>query len=172
MSDPAQLSALALAATNTASIVVWGIVLTLALVVLLFLAFVFSIFNFWVQALTSAAPIHFMHLIGMRLRRVNPRTIVLANIKAKKAGLDLTPTQLEIHYLAGGRVSAVVDAMIVADKAGADLDWDTASAIDLADRDVLGAARLLQAGELGSDLPIDQLPLQQAPAGSPPVTER
>ncbi|MEM6393159.1 MAG: flotillin-like FloA family protein [Planctomycetota bacterium] len=172
MSDPAPISVFALAATNTASVVVWGVVLTLALVVILCLAFVFSILNFWVQALTSGAPIHFMHLIGMRLRRVNPRTIVMTNIIAKKAGLDVTPTQLEIHYLAGGNIRSVVEAMIVADRAGADLDWDSATAIDLADRDVLGAARLLQAGELGSDLPIDQLPHQPNPGDRPHVTER
>ena len=44
---------------------------------------------------------------------------------------------LEAHYLAGGRVPLVVQALIAANKAKIkELDWKLATAIDLAGRDV------------------------------------
>lgn len=49
-----------------------------------------------------------------------------------KAGLPLTTDQLEAHYLAGGDVNQVVRALIAADKAGLNLDFNRAAAIDLA----------------------------------------
>ncbi len=39
-------------------------------------------------------------LIGMRLRRVPPGTVVTARISAVKAGLDISINDLEAHYLA------------------------------------------------------------------------
>jgi uncharacterized protein YqfA (UPF0365 family) len=77
----------------------------------------------------------------MRLRKVPPSVIVLNRISAKKAGLDLSASQLEAHYLAGGNIERVVRAMIAADKAKIDLPWDRATAIDLAGRDILEAVR-------------------------------
>jgi uncharacterized protein YqfA (UPF0365 family) len=77
----------------------------------------------------------------MRFRKVRPQEIVFNRITAKKAGLDLTTDYLESHYLAGGRVTNVVRAMIAADKAKIELPWDRATAIDLAGRDILDAVR-------------------------------
>ena len=57
-------------------------------------------------------------------------------ITAKKAGIDLTADELEAHYLAGGRVDRVVQALISASKANIALSYDRACAIDLAGRDV------------------------------------
>ena len=62
-------------------------------------------------------------------------------IAAKKAGLDIPTADLESHYLAGGRVTNVVRAMIAADKARIDLGWERATAIDLAGRDIVDAVR-------------------------------
>ena len=54
------------------------------------------------------------NLVGMRFRRVPASQIVLPLIKANKAGLDVNVNQLEAHYLAGGNVDRVIDALIAA----------------------------------------------------------
>jgi uncharacterized protein YqfA (UPF0365 family) len=57
-------------------------------------------------------------------------------IAATKAGLHLNVNDLEAHHLAGGSVQRVTHALISADKAGIELSFPTAAAIDLAGRDV------------------------------------
>jgi uncharacterized protein YqfA (UPF0365 family) len=96
----------------------------------------------WVRALASGAYVALTTLIGMRLRRVNPATVVYPLIAATKAGLRLDVGELEAHYLAGGNVGNVVNALISADKANIDLDFQRAAAIDLAGRDVLEAVHV------------------------------
>lgn len=78
----------------------------------------------------------------MRLRRVIPNRIVLPLIKSTKAGIGLSVNQLEAHYLAGGNVDRVVDALIAAERAGIELPFEKAAAIDLAGRDVLEAVKM------------------------------
>ncbi len=78
----------------------------------------------------------------MRIRKVPPGVIVRALITAIKAGLKVTSTDLETHYLAGGDVLNVINAMISADKANIVLDFKQATAIDLAGRDVLEAVQM------------------------------
>jgi uncharacterized protein YqfA (UPF0365 family) len=78
----------------------------------------------------------------MRIRKVPPGIIVKALVTATKAGLQLKRDDLEAHYLAGGRVVPVINALISADKANIDLDFKTATAIDLAGRDVFEAVQL------------------------------
>ncbi len=96
----------------------------------------------WVAALASGAYVPLTNLIGMRLRKVSPATIVWPLISATKAGLHLNITDLEAHYLAGGNVGNVVNALISADKANIELDFKRAAAIDLAGRDVLEAVQV------------------------------
>ena len=93
----------------------------------------------WLQAYFSRADVRLSDLIGMWLRRVDSRTIVLSKITAVQAGIQLTTKDLESHYLAGGRVPNVVRALIAADRANIDLSFKTATAIDLAGRDILDA---------------------------------
>lgn len=91
----------------------------------------------WFQAFVSGTPISLFNIIGMSLRKIPPRVIVNARINAFKAGLKtLTVSDLETHYLAGGHVQEVVNAMIAADKANIPLDWRKATAIDLAGRNI------------------------------------
>jgi uncharacterized protein YqfA (UPF0365 family) len=97
--------------------------------------------NLWVQAWFSGASVSMFDLIGMRLRKVDPRIIVLSRIRAVKAGLEISPNQLETHYLSGGRVPNVITALISAQKAKIPLSWDTATAIDLAGRDIVDAVQ-------------------------------
>ncbi len=116
------------------------------LVIVLLVAFVFLLlflkfFRLWLQAKLSRADVKFSELIGMWLRKVDIRTIVLSKITAIQAGLALTTRDLESHYLAGGRVPNVVRALIAANRANIDLSLQTATAIDLAGRDILEAVQ-------------------------------
>jgi uncharacterized protein YqfA (UPF0365 family) len=96
----------------------------------------------WFQAFVSGAPVSLLSIVGMSLRKVPPKLMVNALITVRKAGLkEITSADLETHYLAGGRVSDVVKAVIAADKANIKLDWRRATAIDLAGRDVFEAVK-------------------------------
>jgi uncharacterized protein YqfA (UPF0365 family) len=109
-----------------------------ALVVLLYLIPL----GLWIAAFASGAYVGLFTLVGMRLRRVPPGTIVTARISAVKAGLNISVNDLEAHYLAGGNVVNVVNAMISADKANILMPFKRAAAIDLAGRDVLAAVKM------------------------------
>ncbi|HTV49079.1 MAG TPA: flotillin-like protein FloA [Phycisphaerae bacterium] len=100
-----------------------------------------SVFSLWLQALSASADIGIGNLIGMKLRRVDARTIVTAKISLIQAGLQVTTRQLEAHYMAQGRVPNVARAMIAAHRAAIDMPWEQAAAIDLAGRDVLDAVQ-------------------------------
>ena len=104
--------------------------------------FYFVPVGLWVAATFSGAGVSIGQLVAMRLRRVPPQLIVNPRISAVKAGLDLSPHQLEAHYLAGGHVDRVVYALISAQKAGITLGFERATAIDLAGRDVLEAVKM------------------------------
>lgn len=97
----------------------------------------------WLEAVSGGVTINPLHLILMRLRRVDPADVVRPLIMGRQAGLtELTAHNLEGHVLAGGRVHRLVRALIEADKAKIPLDFRKASAIDLAGRDVLEAVSM------------------------------
>jgi uncharacterized protein YqfA (UPF0365 family) len=114
------------------------ILVVAALVVILYLVPL----PLWIAAWASGVYVGLFTLVGMRLRRVPPATIITARISAVKAGLDLSVDDLEAHYLAGGNVVRVVNAMISADKANIPLPFKRAAAIDLAGRNVLEAVQM------------------------------
>ena len=99
----------------------------------------------WFQAYMCGADVKMMSLVGMSLRRVAPSLIVKTKIMGVQAGLDsdqgITTESLESHTLAGGNVTLVLQAIIAANRAGIDLPFSRAAAIDLAGRDVLKAVR-------------------------------
>lgn len=115
--------------------------LVLAFVLVSVLLYVVPL-RLWIAAWSSGAYVGLTTLVGMRLRRVPPATIVTARISAVKAGLGVPIDQLEAHYLAGGDVVRVVNALISADKANIPLPFKRAAAIDLAGRDVLEAVKM------------------------------
>ncbi len=119
--------------------VVMGILIILGIAVLVVALLTLKFARLWLQAYFSRADVRLSDLIGMWLRRVDSRTIVLSKITAVQAGIQLTTKDLESHYLAGGRVPNVVRALIAADRANIDLSFKTATAIDLAGRDILDA---------------------------------
>lgn len=119
------------------SIIVAGII-----GILIVTFFVFVPMGLWVSSLAANVKVSIFNLIGMRLRRVVPNRIVLPLIKSTKAGIGLNVNQLEAHYLAGGNVDRVVDALIAAERAGIELPFEKAAAIDLAGRDVLDAVKM------------------------------
>ncbi|MEN9443498.1 MAG: hypothetical protein RIS47_388 [Bacteroidota bacterium] len=96
----------------------------------------------WFQALISDVSVPLIQLVMMRWRKVPPSVIIEAMIASKKAGLIINRDELEAHYLAGGKVSMVIKAMISAEKANLDLTFKTATAIDLAGRDLLEAVHM------------------------------
>ncbi|PLX03311.1 MAG: hypothetical protein C0595_07580 [Marinilabiliales bacterium] len=109
---------------------------------LLWIIFYFIPVGLWFTALVSGVRINLLQLVLMRWRRVPPGVIVSSMIGATKAGLDLKRDDLEAHFLAGGKVQQVVNALISADKANIELNFKTATAIDLAGRDVLEAVQM------------------------------
>ena len=115
--------------TQFAIYFIFGVTLLAALVMAFILL---NFFGTWLRAKLADAPVSFAKLIGMRLRRVPMGLIVDSRITAVKAGITVDTDPLEAHYLAGGNVSHVVLALIAADKAALQLDFNRACAIDLA----------------------------------------
>ena len=118
-------------------------------IIIIVAAFIFLVFFFsfvpvrlWIAARASGVKLRIISLIGMRLRKITPSGIANPLIKAIKAGISVTTDMLEQHYLAGGNVDRVVDALIAAQKADIPLDFKRATAIDLAGRDVLTAVKM------------------------------
>jgi uncharacterized protein YqfA (UPF0365 family) len=96
----------------------------------------------WISALSAGVNVSLMKLIGMRMRRVPPDRIIHPLVKAHKADLPLTSDHLETHYLAEGNVNRVIDALIAANRANIELNFEKACAIDLAGRDVKEAVMM------------------------------
>lgn len=117
-------------------------------VLALIVIFVLLFFNFipvglWISGLAAGVNVRIWTLFAMRLRRVPPSRIVLPMIKAEKAGiLEVSVDKLEAHYLAGGNVDRVIDALIAAQRAEINLSFERAAAIDLAGRNVLEAVQM------------------------------
>jgi uncharacterized protein YqfA (UPF0365 family) len=108
----------------------------------LWILFYFIPVGLWFSAILSGVRVSLLQLIFMRWRKVPPGIIVTAMINSTKAGLTITRDELEAHYLAGGKVQSVVNALISSDKANIPLDFKTATAIDLAGRDVFEAVQM------------------------------
>jgi uncharacterized protein YqfA (UPF0365 family) len=106
-----------------------------------FLVIFFSFLRLWIQCFLTGARISIWDLIGMKLRNVDYGLIVRQKIALVQAGVKMNTQEMEAHYLARGNVAKTAAAVIAAHKAGFDLDWRKAAAIDLAGRDVLDAVK-------------------------------
>ncbi len=122
---------------------IWLIaVIIAAAFIVLVLFFSFVPVRLWIATRAAGVKLKIISLVGMRLRKIPPARIANPLIKAIKAGIDMNTDMLEQHYLAGGNVDRVVDALIAAQKADIPLDFKRATAIDLAGRDVLTAVKM------------------------------
>lgn len=119
-----------------------GLIPVILIILAVILLFTFVPIGLWISALAAGVKVGIFDLIGMRLRRVSPSKIVNPQIKAEKAGLNVTASKLEAHYLAGGNVDRVIDALIAAERANIPLVFERACAIDLAGRNVLEAVQM------------------------------
>ncbi len=119
-------------------------ILLIAIIIagIIFFFVIASFFSLWLQAFMSKADVSIAALVGMKLRKVPPKVIVEAKIMGIKAGLDLSTEAMEAHYMGGGHVMRVVQALIAADKANIPLTFKRAAAIDLAGRNVLEAVQM------------------------------
>ena len=118
------------------------IVIAAVVLFILIMFFSFVPIGLWISAMAAGVHVGIFSLVGMRLRRVVPSRIILPLVKATKAGLKLSVNHLEAHYLAGGNVDGVVNALIASERAGIDLSFEKAAAIDLAGRNVLEAVQM------------------------------
>ena len=124
-----------------------GVALILSLTALVLIAVFAKWGSYWVQAYMSGADVSMKSLIVMSFLRIEHRLIVTAKVMGRQAGLridregGMSTDRLLAHHLAGGDVINVVRAIIAAQRAGIDLDFDRAAAIDLAGRDVLPAVQ-------------------------------
>ena len=121
---------------------IFSLIPVILIVIAVILLFTFVPIGLWISALAAGVKVGIFDLIGMRLRRVSPSKIVNPQIKAEKAGLNVTASKLEAHYLAGGNVDRVIDALIAAERANIPLVFERACAIDLAGRNVLEAVQM------------------------------
>jgi uncharacterized protein YqfA (UPF0365 family) len=130
------------AEVSNANMVFYFLVFAITLILIIILSILGKFISLWFQAFVSGTPIPLFNIIGISLRKIPPRVIVNARINLFKAGLkEVTVSDLETHYLAGGHVTNVVEALIAADKANIPLDWRRATAIDLAGRDIKDAVQ-------------------------------
>ncbi|MDY2834343.1 MAG: flotillin-like protein FloA [Candidatus Aphodomonas sp.] len=118
------------------------LVIIFLVLVLLIVFFSFFPVGLWISARASGVKVSIGSLVGMRIRRITPSKLVYPLIKATKAGLDVTLSKMEAHYLAGGNIDRVINALIAAQRADIPLEFEQACAIDLAGRDVLQAVQM------------------------------
>ncbi len=121
----------------------WVIILVgvVVLVGLFFLVIFFSFLRLWIQCFLTGAKISIWDLVGMKLRNVDYGMIVRQKISLVQAGVKVSTQEMEAHYLSRGNVPKTATAVIAAHKAGIELPWRIAAAIDLAGRDVLDAVK-------------------------------
>jgi uncharacterized protein YqfA (UPF0365 family) len=114
----------------------------IALIVgILFMLVFFSFLGLWIQSKFTGAGIGIFDMVFMKLRKVDYAMITRQKIALVQAGVKASTQELEAHFLSRGNVPKVAVAVIAAHKAGMDLPWRTAAAIDLAGRDILDAVK-------------------------------
>jgi len=110
--------------------------------ILFFILMYYVPVGLWFTAIISGVKVSIFDLILMRIRKVPPSIIINSAITATKAGLKLSTSELETHYMAGGNVPNVIRALISAEKANITLSFKQATAINLAGRDVFEAVQI------------------------------
>jgi uncharacterized protein YqfA (UPF0365 family) len=124
--------------TQTPALIVGAVLVLFGFILMIIF---FGFIRLWIQSLLTGARIGILDLVGMKLRNVDYSMIVRQKIALVQAGVKVNTEDLEAHYLARGNVPKTATAVIAAHKAGMELPWKTAAAIDLAGRDILDAVK-------------------------------
>src|SRR5947209_19630786 len=104
---------------------IWiGLLVIFLIIILVLLVVVGQFIGLWIRSWVSGAHVSLVELMGMRVRKVNALTIFNSRIQAHRAGLAISTAEMESHYLAGGDVQRVINAMIAATKANIGLPWN------------------------------------------------
>jgi uncharacterized protein YqfA (UPF0365 family) len=90
-----------------------------------------GVLSAWREFRREGVPLSFSRVVGMRLRRTLSRDVIEALVTSHKNGLGLTLEEIEVHYLAGGSIAAVVDILVMAQRRGVEVPFGPLSAIDL-----------------------------------------
>ncbi|RKX88247.1 MAG: UPF0365 family protein [Spirochaetes bacterium] len=122
-------------------ILVFILYAVVAVIAIFFVIILLKFFGLWLRAIVSGAKVGLGRLVGMWIRRVSTKTIVDSRIMLVKGGMPIHTDLLETHFLTGGDVVRVSRALVAAAKAGIELPFERAAAIDLAGRDVLDAVK-------------------------------
>ena len=112
-----------------------------AVIVLVFLFILANFMGLYVKGRLTGANVSFSEMIRMQLTNVDYRLVVNEKIKLSNAGVKIDTKELEQHVLTKGNLVRTVAGVINARKAGIELTWKNAAAIDLAGRDILEAVR-------------------------------
>src|SRR5471030_3333201 len=106
---------------------IWLLVICVFIfVVAIIFFFVFlSFLNLWIQCVLTGADISIWNLLWMKLRKVNYEMIVKQKIALVQAGVKVSTSEMEAHYLSGGNVEKTAFSVIAAHKANIDLPWNT-----------------------------------------------
>ena len=123
-----------------ASLIVWMCVLAVCIILISIFIGVVPV-SLWLKSITSGAHIGAFKLAGMKMRKVDVKLIVENYIRAKQAKVEIELDKLERHYVAGGNIVRVVDALITAKSASVELSFKTAMALDLANENVLDVVK-------------------------------
>ena len=109
-----------------------GLLVIVGIIFLVVGAIVVSLVGAYVKALFNGAAVSMSKLVALKLASIPYGLIVDARITAVRAGIPIDIDQIASHFQAGGNVVPTVQAIIAAKKAGIELNWDRACAIDLA----------------------------------------
>src|SRR5262245_31834873 len=136
------MSSFLVAANSNPELNIWWIVAGVGIIIgLVFLFIFFTFVQLWIQCLLTGAKIGLLGMLRMKLTKVDYAMIVRQKTALVEAGVKVSTQEMEAHALARGNVPRVVNAVISAHKAGIDLPWRVAAAIDLAGRDINEAVR-------------------------------
>ena len=100
-------------------------------VVLLFCALPF----FMMAALAFKYRVSFLSVLGMKLRKVPPKSVLPIYAEARERGIDVDLGHLETHFLAGGHIERIVAAMVLAREKGWRVKYETFARLDLVGED-------------------------------------
>ena len=134
--------------------VIVALIVVMAIVnLILFFVFI-SFFGLWIQCKTTGVRIGFFDLVFMKFRKVHVALIVKNAIKAHVKQVNVSHRDLEAHYLAGGNVTKVVDALIKAKALGIEVSFEIAARTDLAgyDLDEIDPEKFRTIAEQGDNL--------------------